>query len=172
MKQHAGSRVFFLHGATPLFAPVARLPRRRRPPPTPAPFQLGASSSHGSSLCPLPPSALPPLGQQWHDAPCSYSLARQQLPWTPRFFSSALFIFLPAAVPVQLHFPMAVSPTHLAAIHPCARPSMCSVNRSVQRATTSPCRHHASLVARRQRAPSDGMQVQLRSDFSQVVRFK
>jgi hypothetical protein len=86
MKQRAGSMVFFLHGATPLFAPVARLPQRCRPPPTPAPFQLGASSSHGASLCPFPPSALPPLGQQWHGAPGSYSLARQQLPWTPRNF--------------------------------------------------------------------------------------
>jgi hypothetical protein len=54
-----------------------------------------------------------------------------------QIFPSALFIFLPAAVPAQLHFPMAVSPTHLAAIHPCARPSACGVNRSVQRATPS-----------------------------------
>jgi hypothetical protein len=41
--------------------------------------------------------------------------------------------------------------------------------QSVQRATTSPCRRHASLVARRQKAQSDGMHVQLRSDFGQVV---
>jgi hypothetical protein len=40
---------------------------------------------------------------QGRDAPSSYSLARQQLPWTPRNFSSAfLFIFLPAGFPPLL----------------------------------------------------------------------
>ena len=37
---------------------------------------------------------------------------------------------------------------------------------------SQPCRRHASPVARWQKAQSDGMHVQLRSDFGQVVRLE
>jgi hypothetical protein len=61
---------------------------------------------------------------------------RLQQPWR---HSLLPFSFLKqAAVPARLHFPHGREPPpHLAAIHPCARPSTCGVNRSVQRATTS-----------------------------------
>jgi hypothetical protein len=36
----------------------------------------------------------------------------------------------------------------------------------------SPCRRHASRIARWQRAQTDGMHAQLQSDFGQVVRFR
>ena len=36
----------------------------------------------------------------------------------------------------------------------------------------APCRRHASRIARRQRAQTDGMHAQLQSDFGQVVRFR
>jgi hypothetical protein len=112
-------------------------PRRSAPPVWMA--GLGGRGSHGShGRAPCPPAGEQQLGQQWHGAPCSYSLARQQLPWTPRIFFPVPCSFSSQQQSLRSSiFPMAVSPPHLAAIHPCARPSTCGVNRSVQRATPS-----------------------------------
>jgi hypothetical protein len=149
------------------------------------------------ALCPIPsPAPLLPWIAASVDPICAASVGPQQQPRHPHYVAllacSTADLVTPtiaaAATPSA-----ALRPSGRATRQPiCAAMPVCSSEprrstrpwlplfpstsasspasrQSVQRATTSPCRRHASPVARRQKAQSDGMHVQLRSNFGQVV---
>jgi hypothetical protein len=131
--------------------------RRKAPSRCSPPAAHGVSSSSPPWLTPSitdrAPAAMapfpPPLLPQASSNPSS------SCPWR-QFLRPPLRSILPA----QLHFPPWPRAPHLAAIHPCARPSPCGVNRSAQRcrsAAASPVDLHDPgchrFPARRHRAP-------------------
>jgi hypothetical protein len=64
-------------GNDALSSPLCSAPLHCRPTPLLRPAVLASRSPASPSLVPAAPL---------HSSPCSYSLARQQLPWTPKFF--------------------------------------------------------------------------------------